>query len=511
MAGAAIAGLIATLAAVGPATPHARAAATTDTHGIRHVWEIDLENENEATSFAPGSYLADTLVPQAVFLPNYYATGHVSLDNYIAQISGQMGNPDTHGDCIVYKDFVGTTTADGVPAGAGCVYPASVPTLADQLAANGRTWHGYMDDMGNTVNAAGQPTREMPRCGQPVGATPGQPASSTPPGTRDGTQTATTTDQYAARHNPFVYFHSLVDVPVGKTTSPCTDNVVPLVKGAAPGVNGLAEDLQLVDPPAFNFITPNLCNDGHDGPCAGYDVNGSNVGGLTSANAFLQKYVPMIEASPAYQADGLIVVTFDEASPASDHSSCCGQIGGSSGVLPAGGGGRVGALLISPRLTPHTSTCAYNHYSALRSFEDIFGIKTGGADGQGHLGQAAGANAFGIDVYGGSDTCWSQPSPVPQPNFVVVAGPGAAFGAFATPVVVMTKGAALTFVNFDGLTSQHTVTSVIEDSAGHPLFNSGFVPSGTTAPVAGVSSLDPGSYAFYCIRHPGMTGTLVVQ
>jgi hypothetical protein len=53
---------------------------------------IDLENESEATTFGPGSpatYLNNRLLKQGEFVKNYFATGHASLDNYIAQISGQ--------------------------------------------------------------------------------------------------------------------------------------------------------------------------------------------------------------------------------------------------------------------------------------------------------------------------------------------------------------------------------------------------------------------------------------
>ena len=43
----------------------------------------------------------------------------------------------------------------------------------------------------------------------------------------------------------------------------------------------------------------------------------------------------------------------------------------------------------------------YDHYSALRSYEDILGITRGGDDGFGHLGYAAtaGARPFGKDVF----------------------------------------------------------------------------------------------------------------
>ena len=72
-----------------------------------------LENENAAVTFAsdpPSSYLARTLPAQGALLPNYYGIGHASLDNYIAQISGQAPNPSTQGDCTTYAPFAATGT-----------------------------------------------------------------------------------------------------------------------------------------------------------------------------------------------------------------------------------------------------------------------------------------------------------------------------------------------------------------------------------------------------------------
>ena len=59
------------------------------------------------------------------------------------------------------------------------------------------------------------------------------------------------------------------------------------------------------------------------------------------------------------------------------------------------GGGRIGAVLLSPLIRPGTvSAVPYNHYSLLRSIEDIFGLP--------HLGDAAmpQARSFGPDIFG---------------------------------------------------------------------------------------------------------------
>ena len=88
----------------------------------------------------------------------------------------------------------------------------------------------------------------------------------------DNTQKAAADDQYATRHNPFVYFHSIID-----DTTLCDTHVVNLAQLPA-GPRAAAT-------PNYVFITPDLCDDGHDAPCA----NGQ-PGGLVQANKFLQAW-----------------------------------------------------------------------------------------------------------------------------------------------------------------------------------------------------------------------------
>ena len=349
---------------------------------VKHVFVIVLENEDEATTFGASSaapYLAHTLVSEGAFVPNYYGIGHDSLDNYIAMISGQAPTAATQSDCGTFSNFVAsspTLDAAGQAAGSGCVYPSSspaVPTLPGQLDAAGLTWKGYMDSMG------ADPSRESATCGHPT------------IGAADNTQVETAGDQYATRHDPFMYFHSIID-----NAAYCDSHVVNL--------SALASDLASVSStPNFSFITPGLCNDGHNTNCANGDP-----GGLTQINTFLPGLINEITASPAYKADGLIVVTFDEAEAGDDQSSCCGEQAGPNAADPgdpsdssaaATGGGKIGAVLLSPFIKPGTVTqTAYNHYSLLRSVEDLFGLS--------HIGFAAqaGLASFGSDVFTGSAT-----------------------------------------------------------------------------------------------------------
>jgi hypothetical protein len=279
-------------------------------------------------------------------------------------ISGQSPNLVTQLDCQTYSSFTGTTTgANGQTIGQGCVYPTSIASLPDQLEKAGLSWKGYMEDMGNDT------TREAATCGHPA------------IGAKDGTQVATKTDQYATRHNPFMYFHSIVD-----DQARCDSHVVNL--------GNLPADLGSIDSTAnYTFITPSLCHDGHDSPCAS-----GEPGGLQSINSFLLQWVPQILASPAFQKDGLLIITFDESNGVtSDSSACCGEGPGPNTLLPGllgPGGGKVGAVLLSPFIKPGTvTTTAYNHYSMLRSVQDIFGLQYLGYAG------ATGQAGFGSDVY----------------------------------------------------------------------------------------------------------------
>jgi phospholipase C len=326
---------------------------------IKHVFVINLENKGYDATWGPTSaapYLSQTLRAKGVLLNSYYGTAHNSQPNYVAQISGQGPNPQMQGDCQVYSQFVQAgTVAPDQAVGSGCVFPATVPSLPTQLTGAGLSWRGYMEDMGT-------------------------PCRHPDLNTQDTTQQAHVGDQYAVRHNPFMYFSAITASPT------CAQHVVDL--------SALSTDLaSATTTPNLSYITPNLCNDGHDAPC----VDG-RPGGLASADAWLKVWVPKILNSPAFKTDGMLVITADEAdSPQSDASACCGEGPGPNTPLPGIvglGGGRVGALVISRWTSGGTwSTTPYNHYSLLASLEDVFALP--------YLGyaQTPGLNRFGLDVY----------------------------------------------------------------------------------------------------------------
>ena len=312
---------------------------------IKHVWLIILENKSYDATFTGlnnNTYLWQTLPSQGVLLKNYYGTGHFSLDNYISMVSGQATQPDTQADCPNYDGFKGTVdmtgnletnpnygqmvSAAGPNAAAGqngCVYPASVPTLFNQLDAAGVSWKGYAQDLGNT-DASSSGTLASPGTGQSHDAgiaACGAPYSA--PGTTLGTDpnpgSANATDQYVPKHFPFPWFESILQ------SGDCDAAHIANLFDPA---NGLYHDLQSVGTtPAFSWISPNNCSDAHDAVCHGNNLSGgfadpntpnppvNYTGGLYAADLFLEHVVPEIEASPAFKDGGLIDITFDEAFP----------------------------------------------------------------------------------------------------------------------------------------------------------------------------------------------------
>lgn len=340
---------------------------------VKHVWVLFLENKSFDETFgglaSRSTYLSDELPRQGAFVPNFYGITHFSLGNYLGLLSGQGSNPQTQTDCQIFTPVLPALPInDGQVLGAGCVYPAGVKTLADQLLAKGMSWKGYMQGM------------ESP-CQHPAIGAP------------DTTQSAKPGHEYAARHNPFVYFQSIIGSPE------CAKRDVEL--------NALPGDLKSVaTTPNFSFITPDLCEDGHDAPC----VDG-RPGGLRSADGFLRRWVPRILASPAYRRDGMLVITFDEAEAGGilgDASACCDEpqfpnTPNNGFTLPGRGGGRIGAVVLSPFVDPGTIDLeAYNHFSLLRTLEDLYGL--------GHLGYAARPlGTFGASLF----TCFDPHPPTP--------------------------------------------------------------------------------------------------
>ncbi len=272
---------------------------------VHRVFVYVMENTsfNDIVGNKDAPYL-NSLVKKYALATDYTATGHASLDNYLAMTSGQMPNPATSADCFFY----------GTPL---CIQ--DVPNIADQLEAKKLSWKGYMDSM---------PT----------------PCAHTEENTVEESQTG-----YSPRHNPFVYYRSIMGNPAR-----CKAHVVPLTD--------LWRDQKAGRVPNYAFVTPDTCHDGHDSGASCKDG-----GGVHEADLFASRTIPRIMADKSFKDGGLIVLTFDEGGVADDDTP---------GSVDSGGldfGGRVFTLLVSPNVTKGAKlTDPYNHYSLLKTVEDVF-------------------------------------------------------------------------------------------------------------------------------------------
>ena len=133
---------------------------------------------------------------------------------------------------------------------------------------------------------------------------------------------------YAVKHNPFAYYGGA-----------CPANVVSFSRFGSDLAAGL---------PAFVWITPDLCHDGHD--C-----------GATAADRWLGSIVPQITSSESWQRDGVLILVWDEG---------------------AGGQDAAPLVVLSSRGNAATVATPSDAYTVLASIEELFGLPRLGAASQ---------------------------------------------------------------------------------------------------------------------------------
>jgi phosphatidylinositol-3-phosphatase len=147
--------------------------------------------------------------------------------------------------------------------------------------------------------------------------------------------------RYGAKHNPMVFFDDVTD---GRNpASPyCIAHVRPYGE--------LARDLEGGKVAHYNFITPDLCNDMHDG--SGCPLSDP----IANGDVWLSREVPRILASTAYQEGGALFIVWDEP--------------GGDNLAP------IGMIALSPFAKPgYANTIPYTHSSFVRTVQDIFAVK----------------------------------------------------------------------------------------------------------------------------------------
>ena len=135
---------------------------------------------------------------------------------------------------------------------------------------------------------------------------------------------------YAPKHNPAAYF-----TPV---RSRCRSWDVPM--GGSSGA--FATALSHASLPAFSFVIPNLCHDGHD--CS-----------TSTADTWLGTWLRRITTSAAYHAaDTAVFVTWDEGVGSDQH---------------------IATVVIAPTVPRGLrSATRFTHYSLLRTTEELLGL-----------------------------------------------------------------------------------------------------------------------------------------
>ena len=290
-----------------------------------HVFLIVGENASfsEITPrHAP--YVTGALRPGGAWLTRYSALADGSLANYAAMVSGQFVR------CENNNDF--SFTNGDVPGQHAC--HQGVDNLFHQLDVRGISWQEWTESADNPCDLFDH-----------------------------GTTWAH--NLFSAHHSPAPYFDDIQAHHASEDVVPsleCRQKVLPTGTSAPDDMGTFDARLTTGDVARFDMIIPNDCENGHD-RCGTHDS-------VRQFDDFLAREVPKIQASPAFGADGLIIVVWDE------------------GADPPLAPRHVGAALIGPRVTPGASDAQrLTHYSLLRTLEDGFGITR-------HLAHAARAKAI---------------------------------------------------------------------------------------------------------------------
>ena len=251
------------------------------------------------------------------YATNYTNSGtgvHPSEPNYIWSEAGTNYNPATGA----------TITSDSDPTAANKNI-FTTPHLTGLMNAAGITWKSYQEDYqisgkGATVSANG-----------------------TLAGGAKNPYNGSTLYSYAAKHDPMAFF-----------SDTATENLAP--------ISQLATDLTNNTVGQYNWITPNLYNDMHTALSAGFTYRGTHYTGDQAAVAqgdnFLSIVIPAIEASAAFQNNGMIVIWNDETEGGDTTASTSTEI------------------IISPlaKGNAYASSVPLNHSSDIKTMQEIFGL-----------------------------------------------------------------------------------------------------------------------------------------
>ncbi len=255
---------------------------------VKTVFVVVVENTDWADikNSPDAPYLNQTLLPLASYCEQYYNPPglHPSLLNYIWLEAGtNLDIPENDTPWVYHQ--------------------STTNHLVSLLRSAGISWRTYQED----ISGAYIPLDD--------------------------------TNNYAVRHNPFVYFDDVTG-----TNNPSDAYGIAHIRP----YEELAADLAGNTVARYNFLKPNLCHDGHDW-CPPFNNP------IRQIDDWLEHALPPILESAAYSNSGAIFITWDEGVAAD---------------------GPIGMIVLSPlaRGGGYSNQIHYTHSSALRSFQKIFGV-----------------------------------------------------------------------------------------------------------------------------------------
>jgi hypothetical protein len=231
--------------------------------------------------------------------------------------------------------------------------------LSALLTQAGKTWKSYQEDIDLQKNAANQLINvPLPQDQWAV------PLSSFSGVFGNGTLNDYNLHRqynYAAKHNPMVFFTDTNGGDDPTTSNPLTPHYAPLRQ--------LFADLDCDAVADYNWISPDQYNDMHTSLSGGYAGLTGDAANIKQGDDFLRQIIPAIMASKAYQENGVIILWWDES-----------ETDGVSGDNPDRFDHTVGEIVISKHAhknvdgLPYASPVNLTHSSDLRTMEEIFHV-----------------------------------------------------------------------------------------------------------------------------------------
>jgi phosphatidylinositol-3-phosphatase len=222
--------------------------------------------------------------------------------------------------------------------------------LVRLLTEAGRTWRSYQEDTDLTTVGGHLTNVVLPKSQWtvPIASFSGNFASGV------NQFNGSTQYNYAAKHNPMVFF---TDSNGGNDPTPAN----PLSQNYAP-LQQLFVDLAANTVANYNWITPNQYNDQHTALSGGFLGLTGDAANIRQGDNFLSIVVPQIMASRAYQDRGAIILWWDETEGADDLNHTIGEI--------------VISPLAHPNVNgvPFASQVPLSHSSDLRTLQKIFHV-----------------------------------------------------------------------------------------------------------------------------------------